>query len=164
MGGSLIRGVPGQLPSARGDDGGARRRVDHATLNRWVVKYVPLLEREFRTRKLPVGSGWRMDESYVRVKGSWKYLYRAVDKAGANTAAIERYDVGTGAGIEIRQIKYLNNIVEQDHRAITRLIRPMPGFRSFRSAAVMLAGIELIHMIRKGQLPPAGVPRGSSSR
>ena len=57
--------------------------VDHATLNRWVLKYVPLLEREFRARKQPVGPSWRMDETYVRVKGSWKYLYRAVDKAGA---------------------------------------------------------------------------------
>jgi transposase-like protein len=57
--------------------------VDHATLNRWVLKYVPLLERQFRMRKLPVGSSWRMDETYVRVKGTWKYLYRAVDKAGA---------------------------------------------------------------------------------
>jgi putative transposase len=57
--------------------------VDHATLNRWVLKYVPLLEREFRARTQPVGLSWRLDETYVRVKGSWKYLYRAVDKAGA---------------------------------------------------------------------------------
>jgi putative transposase len=58
-------------------------KVDHATLNRWVLKYVPLLDQEFRVRKRPVGSSWRMDETYVRVKGVWKYLYRAVDKAGA---------------------------------------------------------------------------------
>ena len=172
--------------------------VDHATLNRWVVRYVPLLEREFRTRKLPVGSSWRMDETDVRVKGSWKYLYRAVDKAGAtvdflltakrdrkaalrflrkaikgngapekitidrsgaNTSAIESHNAETEAGIEIRQIKYLNNIVEQDHRAIKRLIRPMLGFKSFRSAAVTLAGIELMHMLRKGQLLPTGEVR-----
>jgi transposase-like protein len=57
--------------------------VDHATLNRWVLKYVPLLEQEFRAHKRPVGASWRMDETYVRVKGTWKYLYRAVDKAGA---------------------------------------------------------------------------------
>jgi hypothetical protein len=57
--------------------------VDHATLNRWVLKYVPLLEQELQARKQPVGSSWRMDETYVKVKGSWKYLYRAVDKAGA---------------------------------------------------------------------------------
>jgi transposase-like protein len=56
--------------------------VDHATLNRWVLKYVPLLEQEFRAHKHPVGPSWRMDETYVRVKGTWKNLYRAVDKAG----------------------------------------------------------------------------------
>ena len=164
--------------------------VDHSTLNRWVIKYVPMLDKQFRARKRPVGSSWRMDETYVRVKGAWKYLYRAVDKAGAtvdflltakrdckaalrflrkaircngtpekitidesgaNTAAIESHNKEHKAGIEIRQIKYLNNIVEQDHRAIKRLTRSMLGFKSFWSAAVTLAGIELMHMIRKGQ-------------
>ena len=62
---------------ARGVEG------DHSTLNRWVLKYVPLLEAQFRTRKRPVGTSWRLDETYVRIKGAWKYLYRAVDKAGA---------------------------------------------------------------------------------
>src|ERR1700734_609036 len=57
--------------------------VDHSTLNRWVVKYVPILDKQFRERKRPGGSSWRMDETYVRIKGVWKYLYRAVDKAGA---------------------------------------------------------------------------------
>jgi putative transposase len=75
-----------------------------------------------------------------------------LDKSGANTAAIESHTAETEADIGIRQIKYLNNIVEQDHRAIKRLVRPMLGFKSFRSAAVTLAGIELMHMIRKGQL------------
>ena len=169
--------------------------VDHSTLNRWVLKYVPLLEQEFRARKCPVGRSWRMDETYIRIKGVWKYLYRAVDKAGAtvdflltakrdrkaalrflrkafgqhgtpekvtidksgaNTAAIESYNAKHKAGIEIRQVKYLNNIVEQDHRAIKRQVRPMLGFKSFRSAAVTLAGIELMHMIRKGQLRETG--------
>jgi putative transposase len=136
-----------------------------------------------------------MDESYVRVKGAWKYLYRAVDKtgatvdflltakrdrnaalrflrkaagqngmpvkvtidkSGANTAALEHYNADRNAGIEIRKVKYLNNIVEQDHRAIKRLTRPMLGFKSFRSATATLAGIELTHMIRKGQLRTAG--------
>ena len=169
--------------------------VDHSTLNRWVVKYVPLLDKQFRARKRPVGSSWRMDETYMRIKGVWKYLYRAVDKAGAtvdflltakrdrkaalrflrqaigqngvpekitidksgaNTAAIESYNTDYEAGIEIRQVKYLNNIVEQDHRAVKRLARPMLGFKSFRSARVTLTGIELMHMIRKGQLRTEG--------
>src|ERR1700683_1638847 len=191
MGGPLVCGVPGQLPPDRGDDGEHGVEVDHATLNRWVLKYVPLLEQEFRVRKEAVSSSWRMDETYVRIKGVWKYLYRAVDKAGAtvdflltakrdrkaalrflrkaighngtpekitidksgaNTAAIESYNKDHKAGIEIRQVKYLNNIVEQDHRAVKRLARPMLGFKSFRSAQVTLTGIELMHMIRKGQL------------
>jgi putative transposase len=165
--------------------------VDHSTLNRWVLKYIPSLEAQFRTRKRPVGSSWRLDETYVKVKGVWKYLYRAVDKtgatvdflltakrdckaalrflrkairsngtpekitidkSGANTAAIDYHNAETKAGIEIRQIKYLNNIVEQDHRAIKRQTRPMLGFKSFWSAAVTLAGVELMHMIKKGQL------------
>jgi putative transposase len=131
-----------------------------------------------------------MDETYVRVKGAWKYLYRAVDQAGAivdflltarrdreaalrflrkairhnatpdkitidksdaNTAAIESHNTEHEPGIQIRQVKYLNNIVEQDHRAIKRLVRPMLGSKSFWSAAVTLTGIELMHMIRKGQ-------------
>ena len=54
--------------------------------------------------------------------------------------------------IAIRQVKYLNNIVEQDHRAIKRVTRPMLNFKSFRAARNVLAGIELMHMIRKGQL------------
>src|ERR1700745_3323115 len=56
--------------------------VDHSSLNRWVIKHVPLLDQAFRARKRRVGGSWRMDESYVRIKGRWKYLYRAVDKAG----------------------------------------------------------------------------------
>jgi putative transposase len=121
-----------------------------------------------------------MDETYVGVKGTWKYLYRAVDKAGATVdfppdrqtgsqsraavlakaikwngtpekitiAALESHTAETEANIVIRRIKYLNNIVEQDHRAIKRLVRSMLGFKSFQ-AAVTLAGIELMHTIRK---------------
>jgi putative transposase len=168
--------------------------VDHSTLNRWVVKYVPLLDRQFRVRKRPVGVSWRLDETSVKVKGEWTYLYRAVDKAGAtvdfllrpsgivkpscgsctrpsvstafqirsrsksgaNTAAIESYNDEHETDIEMRQIKYLNNIVEQDHRAIKRVTRPTLGFKLFRSAAATLSGIELMHMIRKGQLQTTG--------
>jgi putative transposase len=129
--------------------------VDHSTLNRWVVKYAPLLEKQLRARKRAVGPSWRLDETYAKVKGFWKYLYRAVDnkagatvdflltaerdckaalrflrkaiglhgepekitidKSGANTAAIESYNAEHEADIEIRRIKYLNNIVEQPH-------------------------------------------------
>ena len=56
--------------------------VDHATINRWVIKYSPQLEDVFHRRKRSVWTSWRMDETYIRVKGEWKYLYRAVDKYG----------------------------------------------------------------------------------
>ena len=75
-----------------------------------------------------------------------------IDKSGAHAAAVNGYDAETDASIELRQIKYLNNIVEQDHRAVKRMTRPMLGFKSFWSAAKTLAGIEVMHMIRKGQM------------
>ena len=56
--------------------------VDHSSINRWAIRFLPLLEKVFRKHKLPVGSSWRMDETYIKVKGVWKYLYRAVEKEG----------------------------------------------------------------------------------
>ncbi|MFC7519037.1 IS6 family transposase [Herbaspirillum sp. GCM10030257] len=164
--------------------------VDHTTIHRWTMKILPVLAAVLPRRKPPVGSSWRIDETYVRVHGEWKYLYRAVDKeghtvdflltarrdlatarrflertigrrglpdkitidkSGANTAAIRSIQHDTGAPIELDQVKYLNNIVEQDHRAIKRIIRPMLGFQSFRCTRILLAGIETMHMIKKGQ-------------
>ena len=132
-----------------------------------------------------------MDETYIKVKGAWKYLYRAVDKegktvdflltarrdraaamlffdkamkangvpekvtmdkSGANKAAMDEINARGETPIIVRQVKYLNNIVEQDHRAVKRVTKPMLNFKSFRSAKNVLAGIELMHMIRKGQL------------
>ena len=75
-----------------------------------------------------------------------------IDKSGSNTAAILSLQADSGLCIEMRQSKYLNNIVEQDHRAIKRLTRPMLGFKTFRCARILIAGIEVMHMIRKGQL------------
>jgi putative transposase len=171
---------------------------DHATLNRWVVKYSPPLEEAFHRRKRPVWLSWRMDETYIKVNGQWYYLYRAVDKTGqtidfllteqrdkravkrfltkairrhgvpekitldgseANEAAIKRDNEAHGTSIEIRQIKYLNNIIEQDHRGVKRFTRPMLGFKAFEAAQSTLVGIELMHMLRKGQLAD-GVEQG----
>ena len=75
-----------------------------------------------------------------------------IDKSGANTAAITSIQADSGLPIELRQSKYLNNLVEQDHRAVKRITRPMLGFKSFRCARILIAGIETLHMIRKGQL------------
>lgn len=174
--------------------------VDHSTINRWVIYYSPLLENEFRKNyKRSVGSSWRMDETYIKIKGDWHYLYRAVDKAGdtvdfmlsknrdataakaffikaigsnglpekvtidksgANTAGLNAinlqliiyYLLGCVLlQINIRQIKYLNNIVEQDHRGIKRITHPMMGFKAFYSAEATLSGIELYRMLKKSQ-------------
>jgi putative transposase len=165
--------------------------VDHSTVHRWAIKLLPVLEKAFRRRKRPVGKSWRMDETYIRVRGEWRYLYRAVDtdgntidfllrahrdktaarryfeksiahngvpetvavdKSGANLAALEAINGGRETPIKIRQSKYLNNLVEQDHRAIKRRTRPMLGFKTFRCARILLAGIEVMHMIVKGQM------------
>ena len=176
--------------------------VDHVTLNRWVAKYSPLIAINARSRKTPTERSWRMDETYIKVKGEWVYLYRAVDKlgktldfmlskrrnkaaatkffaqalevnglpqkivinrSGANTAGINAVNrmlkcFGGPIPIEMVRIKYLNNIVEQDHRTIKKRIRPMLGFKSFVSASATLEGIEVANMIRKGQLTPGVCP------
>jgi putative transposase len=92
-----------------------------------------------------------MDETYIKIKGQWKYLYHAVDKSGANKAGINSFNKIKKTNIEIRQSKYLNNIVESDHRRIKRIIKPMMGFQSFASAKIVLFGIEMVAMLRKGQ-------------
>jgi putative transposase len=74
-----------------------------------------------------------------------------IDRSGANLAALEAINADRKVPIKIRQSKYLNNLVEQDHRAIKRRTRQMLGFKSFRCARILLAGIEL-HMIAKGQM------------
>src|SRR5712664_3511911 len=174
-----------ELMAERGVEG------DHSTINRWVIKYSPLLEEAFHRRKRHVWVSWRMDETYIKVKGQWRYLYRAVDKQGqtidflltkdrdeqaakrfltkatrrhgvpekitidgsaANEAAIKSYNEEHGTAIVIRKCKYLNNIVEQDHRGVKRVTRPMLGFKAFDTAQSTLTGIELMHMLRKGQL------------
>jgi len=167
-----------------------------------VITYSPLLEEAFHRCKRPVWVSWRIDETYLKVKGAWCYLYRAVDKHGqtidflltrqrdeqaakkfltkairrhggapekitidgcvANAAAITSDNEEHGTAIEIRTIKYLHNVVEQDHRAVKRVTRPMLGFKSFDAAQSTLAGIELMHMLRKGQLE-GGADAGRSA-
>lgn len=169
--------------------------VDHATLHRWVVRFAPLIAAQAQARKRPTANSWRMDETYIKVRGKWTYLYRAVDrdgqtldfmlsgrrdmaaarrffrraiatngvpdrvvidKSGANLAGLEAVNAilkftGGRRMIENRQAKYLNNILEQDHRFIKRITGPMMGFKAPHSATATLAGIEVAHMIRKGQ-------------
>jgi transposase-like protein len=96
----------------------------------------------------------RFFDKAMQMNGEPKKI--AMDKSGANKAAIDAINAGRGVPIVVRHVKYLNNIVEQDHRAIKRVTRPMLNFKSFRSAGGVLAGIELMHMIRKGQFTTDG--------
>nr|WP_175166228.1 IS6 family transposase [Paraburkholderia fynbosensis] len=170
--------------------------VDHSTVHRWAIKVLPVLEKTFRRHKKSVGRSWRMEETYIKVRGQWKYLYRAVDKegntvdfllrahrdkptarryfeksieqngepetvtidkSGAKLAALDTLNAERETPIKIRQNKYLNNVIEQDHRAIKRRARPMLGFKSFRCGRILLSGIELMHMIAKGQMQDRGI-------
>lgn len=132
--------------------------VDHSTIQRWVVHYAPRIEKAFRKNKKRVGLRWRMDETYIKIRGEWKYLYRAVDKQGNTidfllTAKRDKKATRRFLNKAIRSNgkPTLDKIVEQDHRFIKRIIRPMLGFKSFRSAQATLAGIELWRMLKKGQ-------------
>lgn len=174
-------------------------KVDHATIHRWVVRYSPELLKRFNARKRAVTGKWHVDETYIKVRGQWKYLYRAIDSNGDTVEFwfSERRNLSAAKGflrkalkrhgrpqriiidgsqtnreailscdaesqlqdrsrrelkpIRIRQSAYLNNRIEQDHRAIKRRVRPMMGFKSMSSARAILGGIEMVHMIRKGQ-------------
>jgi len=169
--------------------------VDHTTIMRWVHQYAPEIEKKVRRYLRPTNDSWRMDETYIKVKGEYKYLYRAVDSNGntidfmlsakRNKKAAKRFlkkalgskhnqipraitvdknpayppavnelknDRILPQNVNLRQIKYLNNIVEQDHRSIKRIVRPMLGFQSFNTAIKTLKGIEIMHMIKKGQV------------
>jgi putative transposase len=175
--------------------------VDHRTINSWILHYGPQLETAFRRKKKRVGNRWRMDESYIKVKGQGTYYDRVVNKQGqtidflltairdtkaalrflkkaiaqygkpslvnmdqsdANTAGLKHVNQDNKTRIKIRQCKYLNNIIEQDHRRIKRLTRPMLGFKSFHAAQRTLPGIEVMAMIKKGIIAPRFIQ--SSSR
>jgi transposase-like protein len=164
----------------------------HTTILRWVQRYVPEFEKRWKRYALPVGDSWRVDETYLKIKGQWVYLYRAVDKQGRtvdfllskrrDVAAAKRFfsraakehgaprvitldgyaashravaklkEVGTlPRRLRVRSCKYLNNVIEQDHRRIKQRIRPMLGFKRFETAAVTIRGIELAEKIKKQQ-------------
>jgi transposase-like protein len=170
----------------------------HTTVMRWVQHYVPVFEKRWKKYARTVGSSWRVDETYIKVKGKWHYLYRAVDKQGRTVdfllsnnrdkAAASRFfkkALGTNeapekitldgnqashqavaelkadgvlpAQIEVRTNKYLNNLIEQDHRRIKQRYYPMLGFKKFRNAAVTLGGIELAAKIKKEQFDTSAI-------
>ena len=164
----------------------------HTTILRWVQRYVPEFEKKWNRYTRPVGSSWRVDETYIKVRKQWKYLYRAVDKQGSNvdfflsehrdieaakqffTHAIERCGAPEKITVDayaakhsainelkrvgvlpaktvVRRSKYLNNLIEQDHRRVKQRVYPMLGFKRFENAGETISGIELAHKIKKDQ-------------
>jgi transposase, IS6 family len=173
--------------------------VDHTTIFRWIQSYAAELEKRIRPHLRMSNGSWRVDETYVKVKGHWAYLYRAVDSRGQtidfllsakrDAAAAKRFfrkaltqphtvnprtitvdknpaypkaiaEMKHAAELwrfaRLRQVKYLNNIAEQDHRRVKRLTRPGLGFGGFWTARRTLAGFEAMAMIRKGQVQNIG--------
>jgi putative transposase len=183
--------------------------VDHTTIHRWTVRFAPLLLERFNRRKRAVTGKWHVDETYIKVRGRWMYLHRAIDSLGdtvefffsehrdlpsakrffrkalarhgrpdrvvidgsqTNQKAIVSCDTTNRLQdcsrcrlkpIRIRRSKYLNNRIEQDHRRIKHRTRPMLGFKSPASAAIILEGIEMVHMMRKRQARYAFNPNPS---
>ena len=165
----------------------------HTTILRWVQRYAPEFVKRWNRFGLPAGQSWRVDETYVKIRSQWRYLYRAVDRAGKTvdfrlsarrdvqaakaffkkaiksqgsvprTITLDGYAASHRAVREmkddgllpittrLRSSKYLNNLIEQDHRHIKSRVNVMLGFKRFSNAAVIIAGIELMHHIRKGQ-------------
>lgn len=167
--------------------------IDHSTIQRWVFKFSPEIEKNIHKRKFKVGDSWRMDETYIKVGEKDRYLYRAVDKdgntvdflltkrrqrmsaqkffnkaignngkprvinidkSGSNYSAIRVVNKRSVSvkKIKKRQCKYLNNVVEQDHRSVKRRIGITKGFKEFESAQRTLSGIEIVNIIRKNQI------------
>ena len=167
--------------------------VDPSTIFRWVQRYAPEIEKRVRRYQGFRSGSWRMDETYVRVGGRWKYLFRAVDKHGQlidfmlsdrrNTRAAYRFlrkalktmsdyppesittDKLASYPKAIRRLrtegllpkevvhrtsKYLNNIIEADHGALKRVIRPTRGFQSMKTGYATIKGFEVMRMIRRG--------------
>ena len=169
--------------------------ADHTTVWRWVQRYAPELEQRMRRHLKPTNKSWRVDETYIRIKGRWCYLYRALDSSGAtidfllsalrdadaakrlfcsalknpshpqprviNTDLAAIYssaipdlkkDGTLRRRCRHRPVQYLNNILEQDHRAIKRRVNAKQGFREFQAARRTIQGYEAINILRKGQV------------
>ncbi|MGR5096997.1 IS6 family transposase [Vibrio maritimus] len=181
--------------------------VDHTTIYRWVQRYAPLIQEKLKWYWRPrSGRSWKVDETYVKVKGKWVYLYRAVDKRGEtidfflsvtrNAKVAQRFlakalsglksweyphtintDKAPAYGVAIRvlkaqgkcpdevvhrQVKYLNNAVEADHGKLKRLIHPVRGFKTMKTAYATLKGFEVMRMFKPGQFEMWQYGRGTA--
>lgn len=169
--------------------------VDHSTVFRWVQRYAPEINKRVRPYLKMSGTSYRVDETYIKVGRTCKYLYHAVDKEGQtiefmlsakrDVSAAKRFfkkmmradhrrlpfsisvdknaaypDAFTSSLEEkvlpsdctLRRVKYLNNIIEQDHRFIKKKVRASQCFKRFHTAERTLEGIEAVNMMRKGQV------------
>jgi transposase, IS6 family len=169
--------------------------VDHSTVFRWVQRYAPEINKRIRQHLKISGASFRVDETYIKVGKSCKYLYRAVDKEGQtiefmlsakrdvstakrffkkmmradhrrlpfsisvdkNAAYPEAFSTSQAERIvppdcKLRRVKYLNNVIEQDHRFIKKKVRASQCFKRFHTAERTLEGIEAVNMMRKGQV------------
>ena len=167
--------------------------VDHTTIYRWIQHFAPQFEKKIKPYAKPLGFSWRVDKTYIKIKGEYKYLYRAVDKSGStidfmlshkrDTASAKRFfkkalrqchevplvintdqnavypcaiselkqEGVLNQGLELRRVKYLNNMIESDHWRVKRRAKPMMGFHSFKTAHRTLKGIEAMAMMIKQQ-------------
>lgn len=165
----------------------------HTTIMRWVQRYIPEFEKRWNRYARKAGQSWRVDETYVKIRGKWVCLYRAVDRDGntidfrlspkrdvaaakaffrkalktqgraPDSITLDGYEASHRAvremliendvwqGTKIRSSKHRNNLIEQNHRGVKSRIGPMLGFKNLDRAAITIAGIELLHRIRKDQ-------------
>jgi IS6 family transposase len=169
--------------------------VDHSTVFRWVQRYAPEINKRVRQHLKMSGASYRVDETYIKVGKTCKYLYRAVDKEGStiefmlsakrDVSAAKRFfkklmraehrrlpfsisvdknaaypeafsssqvDKTLPPDCKLRRVKYLNNVIEQDHRFVKKKVRASQCFKSFHTAERTIEGIESINMLRKGQV------------
>ena len=173
--------------------------VDHSTVFRWVQRYAPEINKRIRPHLKMSGASYRVDETYIKVGKTCKYLYRAVDKEGntiefmlsakrdvsaakrffmkmmraehrrlpfsisvdKNAAYPEAFSTSQEERVvpkdcKLRRVKYLNNVIEQDHRFVKKKVRASQCFKSFHTAERTLEGIEAVNMMRKGQVKRLG--------
>jgi IS6 family transposase len=169
--------------------------VDHSTVSRWVQRYAPEINKRIRQHLKMSGTSYRVDEAYIKVGKSCKYLYRAVDKEGntiefmpsakRDVSAAKRFfkkmmraehrrlpfsisvdknaaypEAFSASQVEkivpedckLRRVKYLNDVIEQDHRFVKKKVRASQCFKRFHTAERTLEGIEAVNMMRKGQV------------